>query len=150
MIVLRNGLEEKNEYSKWSLESNQFPKKEDSVIINLDAWNKHKHEFSEFNYIGLLINSDQNLEELNADLNVFSIIQLNFLTFKDGRPFSIARQLRKKYNFKRELRASGYMLPDQYGYLLRCGFNTIEIPEKDKEIWIKVLSLESKENYQQF
>ena len=81
MIVLRNGLEEKNEYSKWSLESNQFPKKEDSVIINLDAWNKHKHEFSEFNYIGLLINSDQNLEELNADLNVFSIIQLNFLTF---------------------------------------------------------------------
>jgi len=150
MIVLRNDLEEKNEYSVWSQESAQFPKKEDSVIINLDTWNKHKREFSGFNYIGLLINSDQNLDELDADLNFFSIIQLNFLTFKDGRPFSIARQLRKKYNFKRELRASGYILPDQYGYLLRCGFNTIEIPEKDKKIWIKVLSLESKENYQKF
>ncbi len=150
MIVLRNGSEEKNGFSLWNIESNKFPKKNDSVIITLDYWNEHKHQFSGFSNIGLLINSDQNLEGFEADLKLFSIIQINFLTFKDGRPFSIARQLRKKYNFKRELRASGYMLPDQYGYLLRCGFNTIEIPKEEKDIWIKVLSLESKEKYQQF
>ena len=150
MIVLRNGLEEENEYSVWSIGNDPFPQRKDSVIITPDIWNKHKHEFSGFSNIGLLINSDQNLEKLEVNLKVFSIIQVNFLTFKDGRPFSIARQLRKKYNFKRELRASGYMLPDQYGFLLRCGFNTIEIPKEDKDIWIKVLSLESKENYQQF
>ena len=150
MIVLRNGSEEKNEFSLWNTESNKFPKKNDSVIITLDYWDEHKHQFSGFSNIGLLINSDQNLEGFDADLKLFSIIQINFLTFKDGRPFSIARQLRKRYNYKRELRASGYMLPDQYGYLLRCGFNTIEIPKEEKDIWIKVLSLESKEKYQQF
>ena len=150
MIVLRNGSEEKNEFSLWNIENNKFPKKNDSVIITLDSWDEHKHEFLGFSNIGLLINSDQNLEGLEADLKVFSIIQINFLTFKDGRPFSIARQLRKRYNYKRELRASGYMLPDQYGYLLRCGFNTIEIPKEEKDIWVKVLSLESKEKYQQF
>ena len=63
---------------------------------------------------GIQINSDEKLDEISDDIFYFSLIQLNFISFKDGRPFSIAKKLRKKLNFKNEIRASGHILPDQY------------------------------------
>tara|TARA_B100000131_G_scaffold209497_1_gene201449 strand:+ start:62 stop:502 length:441 start_codon:yes stop_codon:yes gene_type:complete len=146
MIVLRGDKQEKNKYSLWTVES----KKKESLLFTLDQWKTFNDKIIDFNNIGLLINSDQNIEFLEESLNLFSIIQINFLTFKDGRPFSIARNLRTKFSYNGELRASGYMLPDQYGYLMRCGFDTVEIPTKDKDIWINVLNLESREFYQPF
>ena len=79
---------------------------------------------------GILVNSDESLDQIINDIYYFSLIQLNFLSFKDGRPFSFARTLRKKFKFKNEIRASGHLLPDQYIFLIRCGFDTVEIEER--------------------
>ena len=68
---------------------------------------------------GIQLNSDESLDEITDDILYFSLVQFNFLSFKDGRPFSIAKTLRKKLNFKKEIRASGHILPDQYIFLIR-------------------------------
>ena len=44
---------------------------------------------------GIQLNSDESLDEITDDILYFSLIQFNFLSFKDGRPFSIAKTLRK-------------------------------------------------------
>ena len=76
------------------------------------------------------------------------IVQFNFLSFKDGRPFSIAKTLRKKFNFKKEIRASGHILPDQYIFLIRCGFDTVEIEDKDFDVWVRFFKMDEGLYYQ--
>ena len=51
------------------------------------------------------INSDESVNIIEEDINFFKIIQFNFLTFKDGRPFSEAKKLRIEFKFKNEIRA---------------------------------------------
>jgi uncharacterized protein (DUF934 family) len=48
--------------------------------------------------------------------------------------------LREHYHFKGELRATGHTLPDQYIFLLRCGFNAVETPEgTDPARWAEAM-----------
>ena len=76
------------------------------------------------------------------------MLQINFETFKDGRPFTFAKILRKKYNFKGELRAAGHILPDQFVFLIRCGFDSVEIREEDKDAWLELLEIDEGLYYQ--
>ena len=43
--------------------------------------------------------------------------------------YSYARELRTRYNFKGEVRATGDVLRDQLFYMTRCGFNAFEVRE---------------------
>ena len=97
---------------------------------------------------GIQLNSDESLDEITDDILYFSLVQFNFLSFKDGRPFSIAKTLRKKFNFKKEIRASGHILPDQYIFLIRCGFDTVEIEEKDFDVWVRFFKMDEGLYYQ--
>jgi uncharacterized protein (DUF934 family) len=47
-----------------------------------------------------------------------------------------------------QIRASGHILPDQYIFLLRCGFDAFEISEKDSKIWKDFLVHDSGLYYQ--
>ena len=97
---------------------------------------------------GIQLNSDESLDEITDDIPYFSLVQFNFLSFKDGRPFSIAKTLRKKFNFKKEIRASGHILPDQYIFLIRCGFDTVEIEDKDFDVWVRFFKMDEGLYYQ--
>ena len=55
-----------------------------------------------------------------------------FPTFKDGRAYSQARQLRERYGFRGELRATGDVLRDQFLFLARAGFDAFEV-KKDAD-----------------
>ena len=68
--------------------------------------------------VALKINSDEELIFGETDLRYIKMIQINFLNFKDGRPFTLAKELRKKFLFRGEIRASGDILPDQFVFLL--------------------------------
>ena len=98
--------------------------------------------------LGIQIFSDQNILSIIDDLAYFKIVEINFRHFKDGRPFTLAKELRKKYNFSNEIRASGNILPDQYVFLLRCGFNTVEIPTDQKDVWLELLDMDDGLYYQ--
>ncbi len=72
-------------------------------------------------------------ESLLDDIEFFSVIALDFPTFKDGRSYSHARLLRERYNYQGELRAVGDILQDQLFFMERCGINSFHIRD-DKDI----------------
>ena len=150
MIILKKDVEEESIYRVIKTISKDKKEIANNSIFNLEIWNTFKEEITKFDNIGTFINSDQKFDPSFEDLEFLKIIQINFLTFKDGRPFSLAKNLRKKKSFKNQIRASGHILPDQYSFLLRCGFDSIEIEKDDKDLWLKVLEMESEEKYQPF
>jgi|TARA_B100000131_G_scaffold213478_1_gene205239 uncharacterized protein (DUF934 family) len=149
MIILNKDKPQKNEYIFLDeLEQIKSLNKK-KVILTKNLWIEKKQILKEKKInVGVQINSDESLDEITEDLQFFSLIQFNFLTFKDGRPFSIAKTLRKKLNFEKEIRASGHILPDQYIFLIRCGFDTVEIEEKNMDVWTRFFKMDEGLYYQ--
>ncbi|HEX2337169.1 MAG TPA: DUF934 domain-containing protein [Hyphomicrobiaceae bacterium] len=77
--------------------------------------------------IGLYLPSGASIDDIGADVALFSLIALDFPKFSDGRGFSTARLLREKYGFKGELRAVGNVLCDQIPFMRRVGFDAFEV-----------------------
>ncbi len=73
--------------------------------------------------------NDVDLEALRLRLPHIKTILIDFPGFADGRGFSIARELRKKYGYSGQLIADGPLIPDQYVYALQCGFDAVKVDE---------------------
>ena len=149
MIILNKDKPQKNEYTFWDESEKITSINKKKVILTKGLWIQ-KGQLLKKNKIisGIQLNSDESLDEITDDILYFSLIQFNFLSFKDGRPFSIAKTLRKKFNFKKEIRASGHILPDQYIFLIRCGFDTVEIEDKDFDVWVRFFKMDEGLYYQ--
>ena len=135
----------------------QFEKKESinnlkhgkGFIFELNFWNQNKKEIiKKTKNIGIQINSNESISKIIEDIQYFQLICFNFLTFKDGRPFTYSKKLREKFKFMNQIRASGHILPDQYIFLLRCGFDAFDISDKDSKIWKDFLVQDSGLYYQ--
>ena len=74
---------------------------------------------------GLVLTAGDTLD--GVDPKRFELIALRFPRYADGRPYSLARRLREGHGFSGELRATGDVLRDQIGFLVRAGFDTLEI-----------------------
>ena len=149
MIILNKDKPQKNEYTFWDESEKITSINKKKVILTKGLWIQ-KGQLLKKNKIisGIQLNSDESLDEITDDILYFSLVQFNFLSFKDGRPFSIAKTLRKKFNFKNEIRASGHILPDQYIFLIRCGFDTVEIEDKDFDVWVRFFKMDEGLYYQ--
>lgn len=103
-----------------------------SPIVSLARW---KAEGDALNPnggpLGILLRSDETVEEIADHLDRFDLIALDFPTFKDGRGYSMARLLRERYGYEGEVRAVGNVLRDQIAFMERCGFNSFEIEKSD-------------------
>ena len=149
MIILNKDKPQKNEYIFLDELEQIASLNKKKIILTKNLWIEKKQILKEKKInVGIQINSDESIDEITEDLKYFSLIQFNFLTFKDGRPFSIAKILRKKLNFEKEIRASGHILPDQYIFLMRCGFDTVEIEEKNTDVWIRFFKMDEGLYYQ--
>ena len=149
MIILNKDKPQKNEYIFWDESEKIKSINKKKVILTKGLWIQ-KGQLLKKNKIisGIQLNSDESLDEITDDILYFSLVQFNFLSFKDGRPFSIAKTLRKKFNFKKEIRASGHILPDQYIFLIRCGFDTVEIEDEDFDVWVRFFKMDEGLYYQ--
>ena len=149
MIILNKDKPQKNEYIFWDESEKITSINKKKVILTKSLWIQ-KGQLLKKNKIisGIQLDSDESLDEITDDILYFSLIQFNFLSFKDGRPFSIAKTLRKKFNFKKEIRASGHILPDQYIFLIRCGFDTVEIEDRDFDVWVRFFKMDEGLYYQ--
>ena len=76
---------------------------------------------------GLVWPNDRKVAELAPWLDRLALIALTFPNFRDGRAYTQARQLRERYGFRGELRATGEILRDQFLFLIRAGFNSLEV-----------------------
>ncbi len=76
---------------------------------------------------GLVCPNDRKVAELAPWLERLALIALTFPNFRDGRAYTQARQLRERYGFRGELRATGEILRDQFLFLIRAGFDSLEV-----------------------
>jgi len=79
----------------------------------------------------LQIPNDAELAELarSGALQGVDRVELDFPKFTDGRAFSQAVLLRRRYGFKGEIRATGDVLIDQLLQMQRCGFDSAVLRE---------------------
>ncbi len=77
--------------------------------------------------IGLVLDSGERLEGLEAIIPALRLIALRIPKYSDGRQYSIARRLRDQFAYRFELRATGDILIDQIQMLRRVGFDALEI-----------------------
>jgi len=147
-VILNKNKVLKNEYFFVDNLTNLTKSNSENLIVTLSQWLDNKKTLSKKKNIGIQLNSDESLSLIEEEISFFKIIQFNFLTFKDGRPFSEAKKLRIEFQYTGEIRASGHILPDQYIFLLRCGFNSVEIESEKKKFWLECLKMDTGLYYQ--
>ncbi len=76
--------------------------------------------------VGVVLESDQAVEDLAYDLPRLSLVALRFPKFRDGRAYTSARLLRERFGFGGEIRAVGDVNREQAGFFVRCGFDAFE------------------------
>jgi uncharacterized protein (DUF934 family) len=76
--------------------------------------------------VGVIWPNNRDVDDLVPFLDRLAAVALVFPTFRDGRAYSQARLLRERYSYEGELRATGQVLRDQFMFMLRAGFDTLE------------------------
>ena len=79
--------------------------------------------------VAVKVTGDDDLASLYAIADSFPLIAIEFPVFRDGRGFSIARQL-VRVGYKGEIRATGDVARDRLAYMQSSGFNAFLIPEQ--------------------
>jgi len=120
------------------------------TIVSLDHWLTHRTPLLTTNKaLGIWLEGHADVSMIIDDLPFFDVIAVHFSAFTDGRGFSLGHQLRERYQFQGELRAIGYLLPDQIYYLHRCGFNAVAVTNpKDLHLAREALT-DFSHNYQE-
>ena len=99
-----------------------------NFIVPLKFWQLFHTEIAEYGgAVSIWLDSDEDVNEIGADLHQFPVIALNFPVFSDGRSYTNARELREQLNYQGEVRAIGDVLRDQLYYMSRCGFNAFAL-----------------------
>jgi phosphoadenosine phosphosulfate reductase len=71
------------------------------------------------------LEGDADWREIQDQIRDAVQVDVHFDSFKDGRGFTLASQLRSRAGFTGRLRATGDLIPDQAQFLTRVGFDTI-------------------------
>lgn len=77
--------------------------------------------------LGVWLGPDDDPAAVLPALPELPLIAVHFSVFTDGRGYSQARLLRRRYGFGGELRACGDVLRDQMYFLQQCGFNAFSL-----------------------
>ncbi len=83
--------------------------------------------------VGVRLRPEDDPRLLMNDLDAVSLIEVEFPKYTDGRGYSIAQLLRRRYGYTRELRAVGQVLRDQLSLMRRSGFDAVVFDHPDAE-----------------
>ena len=92
---------------------------ENQSLLTADAANK-----------GLLVTGDDDLSQLVDILDQVSLVAIDFPVLRDGRGFSIARNITRR-GFTGQVRAIGDVSYDRLDNMQRSGFNAYQISEQN-------------------
>ena len=124
--LIKNGVPAEDAYTDVA---DDAPLPDGAVIVSLKRFRADRDAlFARNTPLGVKLASDQSPEALGADLDRLALVVLEFAKFRDGRPFSWARQLRTRLRFSGEVRATGDFLYDQLAFMVRVGFDGFELP----------------------
>ena len=89
----------------------------------------------------LVVQSSDSLEDLVDQLASVERVEVTFPKFGDGRGFSIARLLRKRYGYRGELRAVGHVVRDHLQPMEAVGFDAFLLKDgEDAEAALRAFS----------
>lgn len=83
--------------------------------------------------VGIRLRPDDDPGLLANNLDAVSLIEVEFPKYTDGRGYSIAQLLRRRYGYSGELRAVGQVLRDQLLLMKRSGFDAVAFDHPDTE-----------------
>lgn len=96
---------------------------------------------------GVLVTGDDDLTQLAQVLEGLSLVAIDFPVLRDGRGFSIARNLVRR-GYKGEIRAVGDVGFDRLDNMHRSGFNAYQVADENAaQIFAKAIA-EISVNYQ--
>lgn len=102
------------------------------LILTFERWLADKAEWLAVpGRLGVVLAPVHKVEQLAPDLAFFDLVAAEFPGPGEGRGYTQGRLLRERYQFKGELRATGYVRRDQVFFLARCGFNSFELPDSE-------------------
>ncbi|MEH6808085.1 MAG: DUF934 domain-containing protein [Hyphomonas oceanitis] len=76
--------------------------------------------------VGVRLSPDDDAALLEPYLQQIQLIEIAFPKYTDGRGFSQAQLLRRRFGYEGELRAVGHVLRDQLFYMNRSGIDAYE------------------------
>jgi len=100
-----------------------------SLIIAFAQWQQEREQWLARKIrLGVRLSPTHPVESLAPDLDSLLLIAIEFGGISEGRGYTQAQMLRRRYNFKGEIRAVGKIQRDQFFYMARCGFDAFELP----------------------
>jgi uncharacterized protein (DUF934 family) len=104
------------------------------LIVAFDQWRMEPDTWiARGARLGVVLSPSHQVEQLAPDLAHFALVAAEFSGPGEGRGYTQGRLLRERWNFRGELRATGYVRRDQLFFLARCGFNSFELADSDIE-----------------
>ena len=81
--------------------------------------------------VGVRLMPEDDATLLVPFLEWIQLVEVSFPKYTDGRGYSQAQLLRRRFGYKGELRAVGHVLRDQIFYMNRSGFDAYETVRAD-------------------
>ncbi len=101
-------------------------------LLTLGQWHAVREQWptkgsDDYKPVGVIVPNDIDIEVLEADVCRLSLVVLQFPKWVDGRAYTQAHILRKRYRFGGEIRATGEVLVDMMPLLARTGFDAVAL-----------------------
>ncbi len=130
MPLVRNGAEVANEWTH--LDDAAELKPEGSVTLSLARFLAEADSLAGRNApLGVRLVPGDDAALLEPFLEQIQLVEVSFPKYTDGRGYSQAQLLRRRYGFTGEIRAVGHVLRDQIFYMNRSGFDAYETARAD-------------------
>ena len=114
----------------WTHVGDEDPLPEGPAIVSLARWQKEQNALIARGLpLGVRLKSGEEPSLIAENLGHFDVVALEFPAYRNGRAYSYARLLRERYGYKGEVRAVGNVLRDQFFYMVRCGFDALEVAD---------------------
>ena len=138
------------EAGRWTtLFEGELPREGDSIAVPIARLlAEGVSAFASAGTLGASVPTGTAFADLEEVVSSLTFVAIEFPAFGDGRGFSLAVRLRKDMGFKGEIRAVGPVMPDQAQFLLRSGFDTVEIVDENRVGAFEVSLERFKEFYQ--
>lgn len=104
---------------------------EGAVLLNGERYLAEAHALTaRAAPVGVRWPNHRDVSLLAPHVGKLAMIALEFPSFRDGRAYSQARRLRENFGYRGELRATGNVLRDQFLFMLRSGFDTLDVQKE--------------------
>ena len=97
----------------------------DGQLLTLEQWHAVRDTWPADLRTGVILANTDDVENIAADLPRLALVVLEFPKWVDGRAYSQARLLRRRYRYAGEVRARGDVLVDMLPLLQRCGVDAV-------------------------